>query len=381
MADENVLKWLGDMSPMHGRSNISEGSSLSLRGGKQMLQADSGSSMSTESTRQPLGELQNTFEFNPGPAAGGISKPFSAKATSKATTITQMTPVREPVTPTSVMAESKISEAVSFDIVGVLLWKAPLHSFCMFLLGLSIFGFATLAARGAFKTTFASAVCYLLLADLSMNFIRYMLSDTWFENNLWANSAWAQRLTEQCTHGIARATSMHDSYLSTRDPFVTLKVAAGLWAMAWLSATMSLWHLILVSYVAAFTLPVLVKVLQPQINKVVDGLNNKVVAKVDSIGMPRTTRLLIVALALVALFFLASWVQFGIGVLVALTYWRTMLVPKEVQAIREAAAPYTQSVQKVRAQLSSVAKEALERYQLSTSGPSTRTRPRFSKME
>ena len=50
----------------------------------------------------------------------------------------------------------------------------------------------------------------------------------------------------------------------------------------------------------------------------------------DAIGMPRTIRLLVVALALVALFFLASWVQFGIGVLVALTYWRTMLVPKEV---------------------------------------------------
>jgi hypothetical protein len=47
--------------------------------------------------------------------------------------------------------------------------------------------------------------------------------------------------------------------------------------------------------------------------------------------MPRTIRLAFVALALVALFFLASWVQFGIGVLVALTYWRTMLVPKEVR--------------------------------------------------
>jgi hypothetical protein len=71
-----------------------------------------------------------------------------------------------------------------------------------------------------------------------MNFIRYMLSDTWFENNLWANSAWAQRLTERCTRGIARAATIHDTYLSTRDPFITLKVAAGLWAMAWLSATM-----------------------------------------------------------------------------------------------------------------------------------------------
>ena len=59
MADENVMKWLREgMSPMQARSNVSDGSSLSLRGGKQMLQADSGSAMSTESTRQPLGELQ-----------------------------------------------------------------------------------------------------------------------------------------------------------------------------------------------------------------------------------------------------------------------------------------------------------------------------------
>jgi hypothetical protein len=58
MTDENVIKWLGDMSPMPGRSNVSDGSSLSLRGGKQMLQADSASAMSTESTRQPFGEMQ-----------------------------------------------------------------------------------------------------------------------------------------------------------------------------------------------------------------------------------------------------------------------------------------------------------------------------------
>jgi hypothetical protein len=54
------------------------------------------------------------------------------------------------------MAESKLPDVVGFDIEGVLLWKAPLHSLCMFLLGLSVFGFATLVARGAFSMTFAS---------------------------------------------------------------------------------------------------------------------------------------------------------------------------------------------------------------------------------
>jgi hypothetical protein len=52
--------------------------------------------------------------------------------------------------------------------------------------------------------------------------------------------------------------------------------------------------------------------------------------KADAAGLPRTVRALAVASAVTVLFFFGSWSQSFIGFFVAATYWRTLLVPKEV---------------------------------------------------
>jgi hypothetical protein len=53
--------------------------------------------------------------------------------------------------------------------------------------------------------------------------------------------------------------------------------------------------------------------------------------KADAAGLPRTVRALAVASAVTVLFFFGSWSQSFIGFFVAATYWRTLLVPKEVR--------------------------------------------------
>jgi hypothetical protein len=54
--------------------------------------------------------------------------------------------------------------------------------------------------------------------------------------------------------------------------------------------------------------------------------------KIDSSGMPRTTRGLFLAASLLVLWLVAGWVQTGLGAFVAATYWRTWLAPKQVSS-------------------------------------------------
>jgi hypothetical protein len=56
--------------------------------------------------------------------------------------------------------------------------------------------------------------------------------------------------------------------------------------------------------------------------------------KADAAGLPRTVRALAVASAVTVLFFFGSWSQSFIGFFVAATYWRTLLVPKEVRVFQ-----------------------------------------------
>jgi hypothetical protein len=53
--------------------------------------------------------------------------------------------------------------------------------------------------------------------------------------------------------------------------------------------------------------------------------------KADAAGLPRTVRALAVASAVTLLFFVGSWSTSFICFFVAATYWRTLLVPKEVR--------------------------------------------------
>lgn len=58
--------------------------------------------------------------------------------------------------------------------------------------------------------------------------------------------------------------------------------------------------------------------------------------KADAAGLPRTVRALAVASAVTVLFFVGSWTQAFLGFFVAATYWRTLLVPKEVSRVAAA---------------------------------------------
>lgn len=53
--------------------------------------------------------------------------------------------------------------------------------------------------------------------------------------------------------------------------------------------------------------------------------------KVDALGLPRTARFFGAAAAAGVLFLTVSWTHACIGLLVTASYWRTLLVPREVR--------------------------------------------------
>ena len=75
-------------------------------------------------------------------------------------------------------------------------------------------------------------MCYLLLADLALNFLRSLISKQWQEAGGWAGSSWAAAVAQRAADGVAAAARVHDSYLLCRDPVVALKTGATLWALA-----------------------------------------------------------------------------------------------------------------------------------------------------
>jgi hypothetical protein len=53
--------------------------------------------------------------------------------------------------------------------------------------------------------------------------------------------------------------------------------------------------------------------------------------RVDATGLPRTARALFLLGAVATLWLTSSCAQAAIGLFVALTYWRTLLAPREVR--------------------------------------------------
>lgn len=113
---------------------------------------------------------QNTFEFKPGMQQFGNTKaPFSsvqpATSTDSARTPDQRI-IRGPMTPGSVVSESRgtagTEAAPRAPLVwsDVLLWKEPLQTLAIFMLGLVCFSFFTFLLYGAHSMSFVSGMAW-----------------------------------------------------------------------------------------------------------------------------------------------------------------------------------------------------------------------------
>lgn len=107
----------------------------------------------------------------------------------------------------------------------IFLWNDPVSSVIVFTLGVAFYATARWALNGGTSVTPTSATAYLLLSHLGVNFVRFFCSARWHAASMWEGSAWIDSVAERAVRAVRRAAALHDTYLSTRDPHITLSVS------------------------------------------------------------------------------------------------------------------------------------------------------------
>ena len=67
-------------------------------------------------------------------------------------------------------------------------------------------------------------LCYALLLELGLNFLRSMVSTSWRDLGLWDHSESAAAAAQLASAAVHRLAAAHDEYLTAQDPRLTLKV-------------------------------------------------------------------------------------------------------------------------------------------------------------
>jgi hypothetical protein len=253
----------------------------------------------------------------------------------------------------------------------VLTWRDSGRSGAHFAGGLALLALVAAAAYYPHGVSPLTAAGCLGLLDLAVNFVRFFTPFSDRSRLKWAGSSALAELASAAA-GVVRALgAAHDRWLSASDPAATLRAAAFLWASAWVG-TLGAPPLALAAgaWVALFTLPWAIltprrraRALRRTLLRV--PLLGPAIALCEMTwacmaGMPRTSRLVGTVVGLAALAATTrSWLQVSAGLFVAACGWRTALAPAEIESIRTAAEPWTQSVRKMGRRLSTAMEDAL----------------------
>lgn len=93
---------------------------------------------------------------------------------------------------------------------------------------------------------------------MGANFLRSMVSACWRDQSAWDQSETAAALAAAAAGAVNTVAAFHDAALTSRDPAVTLRAAAALWALSLAGRLLSVWRLLGLASVAAFSLPVVI---------------------------------------------------------------------------------------------------------------------------
>lgn len=240
-------------------------------------------------------------------------------------------------------SQSPFSADALKDLV---LYTNPALSFLTILGG--IFALTTIRyiISGPHQMTLLSAVCYLALAELAINFFRSLLSSTPATSGTWTNSRLVSSAISTSIKCIDSVASLHDEYLACRDPMVSVKVGGALWGVAIIGHVFSIWGLVSFTFVLAFTVPYLMSTNWESVTTAAHTATAVLAARYHALGLTRKQKACIVAGALFYVWMRFSWSYRIIGMFVGAMVIRSNLKPAEVAAIRQHAAPLTASVKK-----------------------------------
>jgi hypothetical protein len=253
----------------------------------------------------------------------------------------------------------------------VLTWRDSGRSGAHFAGGLLLLAAVAAAYYYPHGVTALTAVSCLGMLDLAINFVRFFTPFSDRARLRWQGSSALGELASAASSLVRSLGAGHDRWLSASDPGATLRAAVFLWLAAWVG-TLNFPPLALAAgaWVTLFTLPWAwltqgrrARQLRRAALRV--PLLGPAVALVElafgcMASMPRTSRLLgtVGGIAAVAAG-TRSWLQVAAALFVSACHWRTALAPAEIESIRSAAEPWTQSVRKMGRRLSTAMEDAL----------------------
>lgn len=240
----------------------------------------------------------------------------------------------------------RVSDAETFT--DIILYKDPALSFLIIIAGVLSLGTIQFIFNGPHTMTFLSAVSYLMLIDLSINFIKSTFSSN--STGTWRNSI--HTLLSYTETTLEHVATIHDQYFTCKDPALALKVAACLWSLAILGRYLSIWTLATLIFVSLFTIPYSLQTFHEPIAAISKNISTIISCRWNSLGLSRKQKFLAMGLAIFYVWMNMSWSSRCVAVLVTALAVRCTLKPAEVAALREHAAPLTMSVKKRAARLS-----------------------------
>jgi len=208
---------------------------------------------------------------------------------------------------------------------------------------------------GPHQMTFLSALCYFLLLDLAVIMFRGVFSSNPSSSGTWTGSNFVEAVSYYALKSINYIAAVHDQFLVAQDPALSLKVGAVLWALALVGRVFSIWALTTAVLISAFTVPYFVNNNWDAVHDFSSRINEKIAKRYKA--LTRKQQAISVFAVLCFLWMRSSWTSRLCGVLIAALIVRCNLKPAEMTALREQAAPFTQSVRKKAARFSVAASD------------------------
>jgi hypothetical protein len=210
---------------------------------------------------------------------------------------------------------------------------------------------------GPHQMTLFSAICYLLLIDLAVVSVRSVFSSKPSSFGNWTGSNFVESVSYYALKSINYIAAVHDQFLTSHDPALSLKVGASLWALALIGRVFSVWTLATAVFTLAFTIPYFVNNNWEAVQGAYQQINEKIAERYKALGLTRKQQIVSVFAVLCFLWMRSSWTSRLCGILMGALTIRCNLKPAEMAAIREKAAPFSQSVKKRAARFSVAASD------------------------
>jgi hypothetical protein len=153
------------------------------------------------------------------PSSVGVDAPAAATPMPAAT---PLPPAATPMPGTGPLGPAPAARPLSWG--EILLWKDPVSTVLVFAFGVAAYATLSWAFSGATPVSPTSAAAYALLSHLGLNFVRFFCSARWHAASMWEGSAWTDAAVERAAIAVRRMAALHDTFLSTKDPHVTLGV-------------------------------------------------------------------------------------------------------------------------------------------------------------